>query len=99
MVEVGRWERKASEAKIPVSFQFSILLGRFACVIPQHISCTSGAAEDCGGEDQGRRWKERCSERCEGDGGWVGWGTGEGTLKSGGENVFIHNLPDLPCNP
>lgn len=39
-----RWERKTSKAKIPVSFQFSILLGKFVCVIPRHVSSTSGAA-------------------------------------------------------
>lgn len=59
MVEVGRWERKASEAEIPLSFQFSILLGRFACVIPQHISCTSGGSggilEGGTGAGDGRR--------------------------------------------
>lgn len=77
--EVGRWGRKTSKAKIPASFQFSILLGRFACVIPRHVSSTSGAAEDGGCDGRGRRWKDRCGERCVGDRrgrGGVGGGQG-----------------------
>lgn len=72
-VETRGWEglgggrEKASQAKIPVSFQFSILLGRFACVIPRHVSSTSRAVKDCGWDGRGRRWKDRCSERWGGD--------------------------------
>lgn len=72
--EVGKWERKTSKTKIPVSFQFSILLGRFACVIPQHVFSTSGAVEDCGCDSRGRRWKDRYSERYVGDGRGWDWG-------------------------
>lgn len=62
-------EKNPSKAKIPVSFQFSILLGRFACVIPRHVSSTSRAAKDCGWDGRGRRLKDRCSERCGGGAG------------------------------
>lgn len=43
-------EKISPRGKIPISLQFSVLLGRFACIFIQHVSLTSRAG--------GRLWKE-----------------------------------------